>query len=315
MVGASLPNRLRRTQEVVGDEIVNRFACGLSVTTEVLHKRDDRRILPLGGSTCALLNRMANHPEMVRGKRVFEPFAGSGPLGLMALAQGAEHVDFLDINPRAVEYQLRNAAASGLEPARFTARVGDVAHHAPTELYHVVLANPPFVPTPDGIPGTLTSNGGTDGNRAIEILLGRLDAWLRPKGEAWILMWQIVKEGRPLIADHVAEVVPARSAVFHIGQVEAIPLEASSWAYRKLFPGYQAEVDAWEAALAAAHGTDLRQCQYVLHVGPTSSGGGSCEVRDDFAEKFGEDFLIPVGPAEELAFGRAFENFLPNGPR
>ncbi len=311
MKSASLPNLLGRRQDLVGDEIENHFACGLSVTTEVLHKRDARRILPLGWSTCSLLNRMANHPEMVRGKRVFEPFAGSGPLGLMALAQGAEHVDFLDINPRAVEYQLRNAAASGFEPTRFSARVGDVAKHTPSEPYHVVLANPPFVPTPDGIAGTLTSNGGADGNRSIAALLERFDVLLRPDGEAWVLMWQIVKEGRPLIADRVVERLPGRPAVFHKGQLEAIPLEASSWAYRRLFPHREAEVAAWEAALVAAHGTGLQECQYVMQLGPESPGGGSCAVRDDFAEQFGEDFMIPAGPAEELAFGRAFENFIP----
>ncbi len=308
---ASLPNRLGRTQQVVGDEIVNHFACGLSVTTEVLHKRDLQRILPLGGSTCALLNRMANHPEMVRGKRVFEPFAGSGPLGLMALAQGAAHVDFLDINPRAVEYQLRNAAASGFEPTRFSVHVGDVAKYAPAEPYQILLANPPFVPTPDGIAGTLTSNGGADGSRWIEALLGRLEVLLRPDGEAWILMWQIVKEGRPLLANRVAVRLPRRPAVFYKGQVEAIPLAASSSAYRKLFPHHEAEIEAWEAALAAAHGTGLQECQYVMHVGPECAGGGSASVRDDFAEEFGADFMIPAGPPEELAFGRAFENFVP----
>lgn len=106
------------------------------------------------------------------------------------------------------------------------------------------------------------------------------------------------------------ERLPGRPAVFHKGQLEAIPLEASSWAYRKLFPHREAEVAAWEAALVAAHGKGLQECQYVMQLGPESPGGGSCAVRDDFAEQFGEDFMI-AGPAEELAFGRAFENFIP----
>ncbi len=310
-MGAPLPDRLRRTREVAGEEIVNRFACGLCLTTDVLHKADAARILPLGGSTCALLNRMANLPDMVRGKRVFEPFAGSGPLGLMALVQGAAHADLLDVNPRAAEYQRRNAAASGIAPERLTARVGDVTTFAPPEPYDVVLANPPFVPTPDGIAGTLTSNGGPDGSRWAEVMLRRLDAWLRPEGEAWVLLWQIAKAGRPLIADRVEALLPARPAVFHVGQAEPIPLEASGWAYRKLFPRRRAAVDAWEADLAARHGAGLQECQYVLQLGPESSSPGACEMRHDFAEAFGAEFLIPAGPPRELAFGRAFENLVP----
>jgi len=311
VAAASLPDRLGRTTELIGDEIVNRFECGLSITTEVLFKRDPRRILPLGGSTCALLNRMANHPEMVRGRRVFEPFAGSGPLGLMALVQGARHVDFLDVNPRARDFQTRNAAASGIDPARFDAIVGDVTTHVPAEPYHVVLANPPYVPTPDGIAGTLTSNGGRDGCRWIEILLGRLDDWLLPDGEAWVLMWQVVKHGRPLIADRIAELVPSRPVALFVGQQEPVPLEASCRAYRKLFPQHLADVDAWHASLVTAHGGPLEECQYVLHAGPRSPGAGSTTVREDFAEQFGAAFMIPAGAAEELAFGRAFENFVP----
>ena len=249
---------------------------------------------------------------MVRGKRVFEPFAGSGPLGLMALTQGAEHADLLDINPWAVGYQLRNAAASGIDRVRFSGLTGDVATHTPAERYQVVLANPPFVPTPDGIEGTITSNGGPDGNRSLEVLLGRLDEWLLPEGEAWVLMWQLVKEGQPLIGDRTGELIPTRPVVFHVGQAEAIPLEASCWAYRKLFPGHDDAIDVWQAALIAAHGSGLQECQYVMEVGPVSPEGGRSTVQHDFAEHFGADFIIPAGPAEELAFGRAFENFVPS---
>jgi tRNA G37 N-methylase Trm5 len=52
---------------------------------------------------------MLNFPEVVRGKRLFEPFAGSGALGFMALKIGARRVDFLDINHRASDFQRENA--------------------------------------------------------------------------------------------------------------------------------------------------------------------------------------------------------------
>ena len=73
-----------------------------------------------------------------------------------------------------------------------------------------------------------------------------------------------------------------------------------------------AAVDAWEATLISAHGNGLQECQYVMHVGPVSPDGGHSTVRDDFAEQSGADFMIPAGPAQEIAFGRAFENFVPD---
>lgn len=69
----------------------------------------------------------------------------------MALALAAAHGDFLDINPRAVAYQLRNAAASDFEPTRFTVHVGDVAKYAPAEPYQILLDD--FARTPRRFPG------------------------------------------------------------------------------------------------------------------------------------------------------------------
>lgn len=64
------------------------------------------------------MNYLCHHPEMVRGRLVFEPFAGAGPLGLTALMLGAKEVSFLDINPRAVSFARRNVERNGLDAAR-----------------------------------------------------------------------------------------------------------------------------------------------------------------------------------------------------
>ena len=93
--------------------IINRFGNGLTIKTEAFFKRDPMRILPLGGPQGSLMNHMLHFPASVRGKRVFEPFAGSGGVGLMALKVGAAHLDLLDINPRAAEFHRESAALSG----------------------------------------------------------------------------------------------------------------------------------------------------------------------------------------------------------
>jgi hypothetical protein len=279
------------------------------IRTEVMHKDDTLRILPLGSPQCALMNHLTGFPETVRGKHVFEPFAGSGALGLMALATGARSVTFLDINPRAEAFHRENAAASGIPAQRFRSVTGDVRSFAPERPFELMLANPPFVPTPEGIDGTLTSNGGPEGSRFLEIVLDRLDALLVPDGRALIYVFQLVQSGRPLIADRLGAL--GRPVVLTPSQQQAIPLEDYGKAYDRLFPGAAAATAAWQADLVRRHGDGLSLCHYVVDIGPRSPTDAGCVVRNDFAEKFGPAFRVPSEDVAELALGRVFENFVP----
>ena len=111
-----LENKLGKTRSEEGAHWVYRFENGLVVRTDPFMARDRARILPLGGPQDTILNHLVVcFPDKVRGKRVFDPFAGSGILGLMALRLGAAHVAFLDVNPRACEFQ---AHERGPQPLR-----------------------------------------------------------------------------------------------------------------------------------------------------------------------------------------------------
>ena len=213
----TLPDLLQRTHEVRGEEVFYRFSNGLTIKTEVLSKNDRLRILSLGTPQGSLMNHMLNFPTTVRDKRVFEPFAGSGALGFMALKAGARHVDFLDINPRAADFQRENAALNQFSSGQFTAITADVADFAPGRKYDLILANPPFVPTPEGIEGTMTSNGGPEGSRFVAILLERLEAFLEPGGRALIYVFQFAKDARPLIVELLARTSKRRPGRTHAG--------------------------------------------------------------------------------------------------
>jgi SAM-dependent methyltransferase len=308
---SSLPDLLQQTREVRGEEVVYRFANGMTIKTEVLHKADTLRVLPLGTPQGALMNHLLSFPERVAGARVFEPFAGSGALGFAALRAGAAHVDFLDINPRALDFQRENAALNRFDATRFTPIRGDIAEFVPERRYDLILANPPFVPTPSGLAGTLTSNGGPEGNRFVDILLARLEELLEPGGRALIYVFQIVRDGRPLVIESLAETARRRPVEVTPSQRQPIPLETYRDAYARLFPKAEAEIDEWRAALVRSHGADLTLCHYVLDVGPRSASTAGCAIRENFAEKFGERFLVPSDDTRELAFGRVFENFVP----
>jgi hypothetical protein len=308
----SLPDLLERTDEACGEQVLYRFANGLRIKTEVFNKDDRLRILPLGSPQGSLMNHMLNFPEVVRGKRLFEPFAGSGALGFMALKIGARHVDFHDINQRASDFQRENAQLNQFPASSFRSIEADIATFQPERRYDLILANPPFVPTPDGIEGTVTSNGGPEGNRFVEILLERLEEFLEPEGEALILAFQFVRHQQPLLVDLISRVLVRRLVELTPSQERPIRFEAYARAYSQLFPEAQEEIARWRSGLYERHGEDLTLCHYVARVRARWDRPASCIIRDDFAEKFGESFLVPSDDEKALSIGRAFENFVPS---
>jgi len=307
----ALPDLLQRTHEVRGEEVFYCFSNGLTIKTQVLSKNDRLRILPLGTPQGSLMNHILNFPKIVQDERVFEPFAGSGALGFMALKAGARHVDFLDINPRAADFQRENAALNQFSSGQFTAITADIADFAPGRKYDLILANPPFVPTPEGIEGTLTSNGGPEGSRFVAILLERLEEFLEPGGKALIYVFQFAKDARPLIVELLARTSKHRPVELTPAQEQPIPFETYCKAYRQIFPTDGPAIERWRSGLLRLHGSGLVLCHYVVDIGRESDGPTDCVIRENFAEKFGESFFVPSANEDGLAFGRVFENFIP----
>jgi release factor glutamine methyltransferase len=100
---------------------------------------------------------------------------GSGVVAAAAERFGAARVTAWDICPRAVRYARQNAASDGLAIDTFHGPLEKSATDAP---YDVVLANPPYVPTPgdtahevvheDAPP--LACDAGFDGRRVLDQL-------------------------------------------------------------------------------------------------------------------------------------------------
>ena len=160
--------------------------------------------------------------------------------------------------------------------------------------------------------GTITSNGGPDGNRFVGILLDRLEDFLEPDGRALIYVFQLVSDAAPLVVDLLDSIATFRSVEVTPSQQQQIPFDSFVSAYSQLFPDAAAKVEHWRAALVRRHGDGLGLCHYVVDIGPRTGAPGPCVIRDDFAEKFGEDFLVPAANTSELAIGRVFENFVPD---
>ncbi|MFC1588052.1 methyltransferase [Planctomycetota bacterium] len=307
--GKTIPNLLNRSHEVNGNIVTYRFGNGLIVKTEIFKKNDPQRILPLGGPQGTLMNFMLNSPEKIKGADVFEPFAGSGVLGLMALKIGAQTADFLDVNPRAKNFQEENAHLNNFDPSRFHCYVEDLAAFKPERKYDLIFANPPFVPTPDGIDGTLTSNGGPEGNRLVEILINRLEHFLKPNGESFIYVFQMLRNGKPIVADIICKSVDRRHVEITSTQAKPIKFDVYYQSYLELFPQSEKDIREWGSKIIECYGKKVSLNHYVIHIGRQGNEPTSCSVLSNIEEKYGEGFLSQFDE-KEFAKARISENLL-----
>lgn len=307
---AALPNILGRTREMAGDVWIHRYASGLVVHTDPFMRRDMARVLPIGGPQDVITNRLASLPALVSGKRVLDVFAGSGVFGLVALKLGAAHVDFVDINPRAIDFIHANAERNGFAADRYDAHLASIADFATAAPCDLLLANPPFVMTPPGIEGTLTSRAGAEGNDLVLILLDRLESLLATGGEAYVYVLQFVRDGAPLIAGALAGRLDRRAVAFVPVQETEAPLDHYVDAYLLRFPAHADAIRAWEANLRAAHGNALGVQHYVMHVKPRDEAPVSWTIARTLEAEYGEGFAYPASALADLALGRVAENLI-----
>jgi SAM-dependent methyltransferase len=306
-----LPNRVARTVATDGDGRLFRYENGLEIRTDApLAPRRDR-VLGLGTPQATLMNYMLCRPERLAGRLVFEPFAGSGAIGLMALRAGARHVDLLDKSPRAVRFEKDNASRNGFGAKEVTCIEGSLEDFPPPDAYDLIFANPPFVPTPDAVTGTLTSNAGIEGSLQLEMLLRRLDELLAPRGEAFIYVFQFVREGLPLVLESIERHVTRRPVELTPTQLHPIVADAYFAAYLELFPTHAEGIQHWRADIEARHGVGLGLDHYVIHVAGRGDEPTHCTIADDLEEKYGLGLRLTFDDDRELALGRAFENFVP----
>jgi SAM-dependent methyltransferase len=303
-------NILGKTWDVEGPHWVFRFANGLVVHTDPFMRRDPARVLPVGGPQDMIMNRLVRWPDIVAGKRVLDIFAGSGILGLMALRLDAASVDFVDINPRAVRFVTENCARNGFAPERRRAIEGSISDYVASRPYDLVLANPPFVVTPPGIAGTLTSNAGADGNVLTDILMTRLDALLAPEGEAYIFVLQLVVDGEPLIARTLPGRLLQRAVAFTAVQEVVCPLDCYVAAYLDRFAQHASAVREWEGDLRARLGRDLGVQHYIMRIMPRGDAPTHWSVVDNLESDHGAGFRYPAASQADMALGRVMENLI-----
>jgi release factor glutamine methyltransferase len=131
--------------------------------------------------TALLAGALSDEP-LAPDARVLDVGTGSGALALVAARRGAR-VTAVDVSRRAVYAARLNAWRAGL---RVRALRGNLFAPVTGETFDLVLANPPYVPTPDAHRGprgrARAWDAGPDGRLVLDRICGQAPRLLRPGG-------------------------------------------------------------------------------------------------------------------------------------
>jgi len=158
------------------------------------------RIITLPGvfqprSDARLLARAMRELGVASGARVLEVFAGSGAVAVAAAREGAREVTVVDVSRRALVSAWVNARRDG---ARVRARRGDLFAPVAGERFDLILANPPYVPSPhDALPRAGAARaweGGGDGRLLLDRLCAEAPGALAPGGTLLLVQSSVCGE-------------------------------------------------------------------------------------------------------------------------
>jgi release factor glutamine methyltransferase len=129
-----------------------------------------------------------HHTALIPGRRILDLCAGSGFVAIAAAEIGCASVTAFDICSRAVRCTRGNADLAGVE---VDVREGPWTGAFECAPFDVVVANPPYVPTPPGEDWKLTCssagpswawNAGPDGRLVLDPLCASASNLLRERG-------------------------------------------------------------------------------------------------------------------------------------
>jgi len=130
---------------------------------------------------------LARAAPRVEARSVLDVCCGSGVQGIVALRHYAASATFVDLNPRALDFARFNVALNGLGHKAAGFHCGDLFAALPPAAgpFDAVLANPPFLPNPQGIASqavALFGNGGELGEQVLAAVVRGAPVLLAPGG-------------------------------------------------------------------------------------------------------------------------------------
>jgi release factor glutamine methyltransferase len=165
-----------------------------------------------------LLLRTVLAAEPLDGARVLDVGTGSGVVALGASLAGAADVTAVDVSRRAVFAARLNAV---LNRVRLRAVRGDLLAPVRDRQFDLILANPPYVPAPDGPPGRHSAarawDAGPDGRVLLDRICADAPGRLAPGGRLWLVHSALCG------ADRTLELLEAAGLAAEVVSTEDIP--------------------------------------------------------------------------------------------
>ena len=134
-----------------------------------------------------MLARFVFEHGLAEGSDVLDVFTGSGALALAAARGGARSVTAIDLSRRSIMAVRFNAWRNGVKVRTLR---GDVLTPVAGERFDLILANPPYFPGAEQLPGHGAARaweGGYDGRVLVDRLCANVARHLRPGGQVVIV--------------------------------------------------------------------------------------------------------------------------------
>jgi SAM-dependent methyltransferase len=209
-VEATLALGLLEVDEVTGSVstaglvVTSRLGQYFVVSANPYYPHIDPRVADvyLGPESMTLVDHLQRQAGSVASVgRALDLCCGSGIAGqsLAAIRRGLEWTA-VDISPLAVDAATINADLNDVSP-RYRAVQGDLYEPLGGERFALIVANPPFIPVPEGAAFPVYGDGGEDGLDVLRPMIERLARHLRPSGRAIIYAEGIGNERGPFLLD------------------------------------------------------------------------------------------------------------------
>jgi hypothetical protein len=172
-----------------GFTLVSRFGQYFLVSANPYYPTfDDRNAaVYMGPDSLALANHLQRlGPELPVTGRALDLCCGSGIAGqsLSGLRRGLDWLA-VDLSPEAAAVAAFNAVLNSVN-SRYRVEQGDLYAPAGGQSYDLIVANPPFIPVPNGVDFPIYGAGGEDGLTVLRPILDGLGAQLSKIGMAVI---------------------------------------------------------------------------------------------------------------------------------
>ncbi len=198
---------------------------------------------------------------------------GSGIAGqsLGAIRRGMDWTA-VDVSPLAVETATFNAALNDIS-SRYRVVQGDLFAPLGDRRFALIVANPPFIPVPEGVDFPVYGDGGEDGLVVMRPLLAGLTGRLTAEGRAVVYVEGIGDQRGPLILDVLGELA-ANGHSIGVTLLATMTVDQALFAIGRLLsmqrPSRLEELSRWQESFAR-QGV-VRYDKMLIDVRPGTAG-------------------------------------------